>query len=133
MAETHLNPWLQKSCNTSCLHWFFVGLVKAPILHLFFHPPKYAIKNGAARAAQVESAARYFGIVDLKEKRDPECDKIHADTTFFTACLVSGTISILTGAISYQIANSPNFPQNLRTLIEDLQEMGRKAMTLLAF
>jgi hypothetical protein len=129
-AETHLNPWIQKSFNTSCLHWFFVGAYKAPILNLFLQPPKYAFKNGADRALQVDT---YFGLIHPEKKQDPQSYEKYGNMAFFTACLVSGTISVATGIILYQTAQSPDFPNNLKNFIRDLQEIGRKAISRLAF
>ncbi len=122
-ARTYMNPCIQSYFNSSCLSWFFVGLMKAPIVNLFLHPPKHALESGAKRAAQFESAACYLGFVSPKKEESKQLQQIHENTAFFFACVVSGTISLLTGAIAFQTTHSPDFPNNLNRFLAQMQEM----------
>lgn len=113
MTKTYINPLVEKYFNTSCLGWFFDGLITAPFLHLISHPPTYAQENGSKRAAQVENAACYLGLVDPKKEEDPPLKQTQEAAALLTAFLVSGTFSILTGAIAYKTSHSPDFPKNV--------------------
>lgn len=123
LASRYINPFIQSYFNSSCLSWFFVGLMKAPILNLFLDPPKHALESGAKRAAQLESAACYLGFVNPKKEETKQLKQIHQNTALFFACLVSGTISLLTGTIAYKTAHSPDFPNNLNRFFAQMQEM----------
>lgn len=123
IAENHINPLVQIYFNTSCLRWFFDGLVTAPILHLVFHPPSYASKHGAQIASQIESTACYLGLVDPKGLENPRLKQAQETAAFLAACLVSGSLSILTGIISYNITQDPEFPKNVIHYASRLQEM----------
>lgn len=122
MAKTHINPLIQKYLNTSCLDWLLVGLIKGPIVHSLLHPPKHAIQNGALRATQIENAACYLGLVDRKKQEDTKSTKIYENTAFATACVVSATISILTGALAYKTTKAPDFPSNVGRFLNELNE-----------